>query len=195
MLCWLTCGEIEDYNRGMYDAKRFGNNVLLARRDSGIKQEVLADVAGVSRAYITNIEAGRGDNVGVAVIFRIADALGVTVPYLLGLEDSALGEPEAAVLREQAGEYLAVDVESREQRRVLQQVVDLFAGMTPEAQAHALRYLLTVRKMDDELRRKPTMDENEVEMWASLLERMDAPAQRTIRKRSVGVEPDASSAQ
>lgn len=184
----------EDYNQGMYDAKRFGNNVHMSRRDQGIKQDELADAAGVSRAYITNIEAGRGDNVGVAVIFRIAEKLGVTVPYLLGLDESALGESDVEVLREQRGEYIAVDVETREQRRVLQQVVDLFSGMSPEAQGHALRYLVTVRRMDEERRRKPAMDESETEMWANLLGKMDEPTQRAIR-RSVGSDPDTAASQ
>lgn len=194
MLSLRTSLVFEDYTEGMYDAKRFGNNVLLSRRDQGIKQDELADAAGVSRAYITNIEAGRGENVGVAVIFRIAEKLGVTVPYLLGLDESPLGEPDVAVLAEQRGEYIAVDVETREQRRVLQQVVDLFVGMSPEAQGHALRYLLTVRRMDEERRRKPAMDESEVEMWANMLDKMDETVRRSIR-RSVGPDADSATSQ
>lgn len=181
------------YDKSMYDAKLFGTRVLLSRRDLGWDQDQLSSASGVSRSRISEIERGKGNNIGVDGVFGIADAMGVSVAYLLGLEDAPLGEPEAAVLREQAGEYLAVDVESREQRRVLQQVVDLFGAMSPEAQAHALRYLWTVRRMDEERRRKPAMDEAEVEMWANLLERMDGPAQRMIRQRSIGIDSDTSS--
>jgi transcriptional regulator with XRE-family HTH domain len=179
---------------GMYDAKQFGQRVLLSRRDLGWDQGQLSELSGVSRSRLSEIERGKGINIGIDSVFGIAEAMGVTVGYLLGLEEAPLSEPDADVLREQRGEYIAVDVESREQRRVFQQVVDLFAGLSPDAQVHALRYLWTVRKMDEDRRRPaPAMDEVEVEMWTNLLGKMDKPTQRTI-KRSVGIDPDAPSA-
>lgn len=184
----------EMYDRDMHDAKKFGTRVLLSRRDLGWDQGKLAELSGVSRSRLSEIEHGKAENIGIDSIFGIAEAMGISVGYLLGLDESPLGEPDVAVLAEQRGEYIAVDVETREQRRVLQQVVDLFVGMSPEAQGHALRYLLTVRRMDEERRRKPAMDENEVELWANMLDKMDDTARRSIR-RSVGTDEDSATSQ
>ena len=175
-------------NWSMYDAKRLGHNVMIARRDMEMTQQALADAVGVSRAYVTNIERGRGENVGIDVVFGLADALGVPVPYLLGLQESAVPAGDEAVLRESGVEYIAVDVESREERRVLQQAVDLFHGLTAGGQAHALRYMATLRRMEDEGGRVAgRVDAGEVDGWVELIRRFDEPTRSAI-ERLVGAQ-------
>ena len=136
----------------MYDAKRFGANVLLSRRDLDMTQEALAEKVGVSRAYVTNIEYGRGKNVGIEGIFGLAAALGVTVPYLLGLTDDPLGEGTEKVLREQSADYLVFEVESGEQRRLGEEVIDEFNALTARGQRVALQYLRMMRQVENEER-------------------------------------------
>ena len=63
--------------------------LLRSRRDMNWRQEDLAQASGVSRTYISEIERGRVTNVGVEALSALADALGVTVQYLLGLTDDA----------------------------------------------------------------------------------------------------------
>lgn len=158
----------------MIDAKRLGNNVLLARRDLDMTQEYLASRVGVSRAYIANIEAGRAENVGIEILDGIATELGVTLPYLLGLADNALGENPQAVLREMAGEYLTVDVESREQRQVLQQALDALTGMSQREQQRAVRLLRALREEEEEERRRDLQQERDLQQLRSMLDMVEA---------------------
>lgn len=134
----------------MLDAKKLGRNVLLSRRDLGITQEDLASKVGVSRAYITNIEQGRAKNVGIDIIWGMADVLGVTVAYLLGTSDDPLGEGEERVLKEMNGEIFAIDVESKEQRQLLQEAIDALSALPPRDQRLALDILRVMRKAEEE---------------------------------------------
>lgn len=70
--------------------KTLAYRVLLSRRDLEWSQEELAQKAGVSRGHISKIERGDTINVTVEVAYAIADALGVSRAYLLGLTDDPL---------------------------------------------------------------------------------------------------------
>ena len=59
-----------------------GDQVLAARRAKNLTQAELANRAGLGRAQIANIEAGRTD-VPTKTLIRIADALGVRAGDLL----------------------------------------------------------------------------------------------------------------
>ena len=76
----------------MFKAKELADRLLLSRRDLHWDQEELSRRSGVSRGYISEIERLRKTNIGVEVVFALAEALGVTVPYLLGISDDPLGE-------------------------------------------------------------------------------------------------------
>ena len=101
----------------MYDSKVLASRVLLSRRDLDWDQKQLSEQSGVSRPYISQIERARKTNISVDVLFALADALGVTVQYLMGLTDDPLGEGSERVLREQSGDYVVFEVESGEERR------------------------------------------------------------------------------
>lgn len=118
------------------------------------RQEDLAQASGVSRTYISEIERGRVTNVGVEALSALADALGVTVQYLLGLTDDALGEGSERVLREQSGDYVVFEVESGEERRVMQQLVDEYSALSPRSQRLAIEYLRMMRQVEEEERER-----------------------------------------
>lgn len=128
--------------------------LLRSRRDMNWRQEDLAQASGVSRTYISEIERGRVTNVGVEALSALADALGVTVQYLLGLTDDALGEGSERVLREQSGDYVVFEVESGEERRVMQQLVDEYSALSPRSQRLAIEYLRMMRQVEEEERER-----------------------------------------
>ena len=54
------------------------NRVAEFRKERGLSQEELAEKAGVSRPYISQIEKQRQQVISNTVMFRIAEALGVS---------------------------------------------------------------------------------------------------------------------
>ncbi|MHB9124992.1 MAG: helix-turn-helix transcriptional regulator [Armatimonadota bacterium] len=58
------------------------SNVKRRRKELGLSQEALADLAGISRNSIAYIET-RSENPSLNVMARIARALGMSVPELL----------------------------------------------------------------------------------------------------------------
>ena len=138
----------------MYSAKTFADRLLLARRDMRWDQSELASKSGVSRGYISEIERGVKRNIGVEIVVSLADALGVSVSYLLGLSDDVLGEGSERVLREQSGDYVVFEVESGEERRVMQQLVDEYSALSPRSQRLAIEYLRMMRQVEEEERER-----------------------------------------
>lgn len=60
----------------------FGEKVRRIRKEKGLSQEVLADLAGIDRSYMGHIE--RGDqNITLTKVYQISDALGVSAAELL----------------------------------------------------------------------------------------------------------------
>ena len=60
----------------------FGERVRKLRKEKGLSQEALADLAGIERSYMGHIE--RGDqNITLIKIFQIAEALEMSPGYLI----------------------------------------------------------------------------------------------------------------
>jgi transcriptional regulator with XRE-family HTH domain len=60
----------------------FGEKVRQIRKEKGLSQEALADLAGIDRSYMGHIE--RGDqNITLTKIHQIADALEIPVVNLI----------------------------------------------------------------------------------------------------------------
>jgi len=60
-----------------------GLNIAFYRKKRGLTQESLAEVVGISRTHMSNIEATKMDkSPSLEVLFDIADALGVEVGKL-----------------------------------------------------------------------------------------------------------------
>lgn len=62
--------------------KRFGANVARLRKARGMTQEAFADVAGIARSYMSDIERG-ARNPTIVMVERIANALDVRAGELL----------------------------------------------------------------------------------------------------------------
>jgi len=62
--------------------ERFGAKLREARSRKGISQEVLAELAGIDRTYVSSCERGRR-NVGLENIVRLARSLGCPPSVLL----------------------------------------------------------------------------------------------------------------
>lgn len=63
----------------------FGERVRKLRKEKGLSQEALADLAGIERSYMGHIE--RGDqNITLIKIFQIAEALEMSPSYLIDNE-------------------------------------------------------------------------------------------------------------
>lgn len=119
------------------------NRVLLCRRDLKWDQDDLARLANVSRAYVSDLERGKTTNPTMDVIESLAKALGVRPEYLAGWSDDALGEDRPANVAEG---HLVYDAATPDERRRVQEALDLLHELTPEYQGLALQVLGTFRK-------------------------------------------------
>ena len=122
--------------------------MLLERRRLNLNQDYLAGVIGVDRTYISRIERNQDMNVGIKTIEALANALGVSVSYLIGASESPLGEQDAQVLKEMAGEYVTVDVDSDEERRLVRSLMDEFNMLPRRAQRTVIDMIRLLRRME-----------------------------------------------
>jgi len=60
----------------------FGKRVREARRSKGISQERLAEMAGIDRSYMGNIERGE-KNITLKKAYEICDALDIAIKELV----------------------------------------------------------------------------------------------------------------
>ncbi|KAA5601828.1 helix-turn-helix transcriptional regulator [Blastochloris sulfoviridis] len=72
----------------------FGKNLLRLRKQAGLSQEGVADLAGVDRAHIGAMERGE-QNVTLLTLWQVAHALHVRPADLLN-EDLAAGSDSSA---------------------------------------------------------------------------------------------------
>ena len=64
------------------DAKKLGNNLKKIRTKKNITQIEVANILGVNRSFVSNIENGK-NNPTLLTITNLAKALGVTTKELL----------------------------------------------------------------------------------------------------------------
>ena len=115
----------------------------LSRRDLKMNQDELALRAGVRRGYVSELETGSADNPTIKVVGALAKALGIRPEYLAGWSDDALGEDRPANVAEGR---LVYDAATPEERRRVQEAMELLHELTPEYQGLALQVLGTFRK-------------------------------------------------
>lgn len=90
-----------------------GDRIREIREDQGLKQSDLAGRVGTSQSTISQLEKGK-QNPSYRTLQKIADALDVSVGYLLGEEElEELSEEEEAFFRE----YRGLSEEARRQLR------------------------------------------------------------------------------
>ncbi len=63
--------------------RRLATNVRRLRREQGMTQEQLAEVADLDRRFITKLESTDGANASLRTLTKLANAFGVDVPALL----------------------------------------------------------------------------------------------------------------
>lgn len=112
--------------------------LMVCRIDLDISQGDLAKRAGISQSFLSRIERGRVVDVSLATLQALAKALGVRPEYLAGWSDDPLGEDRPASLAEGRVVYEAM---TPRERRMVQEVLDVFGGLSPERQELALRVL------------------------------------------------------
>jgi transcriptional regulator with XRE-family HTH domain len=68
--------------------RAFGRAVRGLRTERGLSQERLAELAGIHRTYVADVERGER-NVGLVNVARLADGLGVDLQTLMGRTQAA----------------------------------------------------------------------------------------------------------
>ncbi len=75
-----------------------GENTKKYRQIRGLSLPDLASRAGVSKAFLWEIETGNSKRPGAEILYKIAEALGVTIAHLMGKQPAGeardLVEPE-----------------------------------------------------------------------------------------------------
>ncbi len=69
----------------MIDIENLGKRIADARHDSGLTQKDLADKVGVTAQAVSKWERGNACP-DIAILDEVADALGVSVTSLLGID-------------------------------------------------------------------------------------------------------------
>jgi transcriptional regulator with XRE-family HTH domain len=117
-----------------------GARILLSRRDLDINQDALAAAVGVSQGYISGIERGAVTNPTLEVMEKLAQALGVSLAYLLDLSDDPLGRealPDDQVL---------IEAKTPEERRLLSEVAEELQSLDAADQQLALALIRQIRR-------------------------------------------------
>lgn len=71
-----------------------GERLKTLREERGYSLTKLADLAGVSKSYLSYLERDLRDNPSLQFLSKIADALDVTLEYLIGMEYANTAEKE-----------------------------------------------------------------------------------------------------
>lgn len=129
------------------DAVQFGRRILLSRKDLKINQEELGERSGISRGHIAKIERGEVKNPTIDIVYRLADALGVSRAYLLGITEDPLYEVE-----EESEEQLKISVikrsPSRTYRTLGAELLDIFDQLSSDSQSILLSIADKLRQAD-----------------------------------------------
>lgn len=86
--------------------QRFGERIRGERARRGMSRRLLAEHAGISERYITQLEGGKG-NVSVLLLRRIAEALGLQASRLLDPSE----DPEMTLVRQLLGRLSPAQLE------------------------------------------------------------------------------------
>lgn len=106
-----------------------GERAHTERRRLNVNQDDIAKKVGVSGAYISRIERGNAPGVTLDVVSKLADALGVSVAYLMGYSEDPRGEVD--VLKEEKAIFNTISPEEEE-------LFDLIHAMTPQQRQQML---------------------------------------------------------
>jgi len=80
-----------------FDRTKLGANVSRFRKDRGLTLARLAELSGVTQAYISQIEAGSRPGLGVDIILSLASVFRVSLDEMVGFDLAAIPEPVYSV--------------------------------------------------------------------------------------------------
>lgn len=103
-------------------AMDIGKRIAELRRERGLNQEQLAELALLSRVTIAKYESGRVEP-GAQALSRIADALEVTTDTILGRSEEAQEIPEQPSTYEARAVSFGMDKLPKEQREMILNMV------------------------------------------------------------------------
>ena len=69
------------------DMYKLGRRMAAARVMADLTQQELAERAGIPQSAVARIERGKRPQLSVGTLYAIAQALGVSTDYLLGLKE------------------------------------------------------------------------------------------------------------
>lgn len=123
---------------------QIGRRILLARRDLDMTQAALAARTSLSAQYISDLERGKSENPNIRDILSLAGALNISPAYLLGWTD----DPLASIQSENsiADDRVYYQIDSPNQIRAFQQLLDLYSDLSPENQQIALEIITAIRR-------------------------------------------------
>lgn len=133
------------------DERLLGSRVRMSRNDLGLTQAELASMVSISRPYLTNIERGRTDNVGIRHITALAECLGVSVEYLIGIDDNPLPDDSGDKLVHDS--HVIYEITQQEDRRRVQQLLDAYLTLSAAMQDVVLNMVVDSQKAHDLLMR------------------------------------------
>lgn len=90
-----------------------GENIKTYRTLHGLSLPRLAEQAGVSKAFLWEIENGNSKRPGAEVLSKIADALGITIAHLMGKESKTVSPP---LVEPEINEALRAFIEERKRQ-------------------------------------------------------------------------------
>jgi len=134
----------------MFDTKLLGERLLLNRRDLKMDQMELSSRSGVSNTYISDIERGRARKIGVDVIFALAEALGVSPIYLMGMTDNPSGEPDAKILAEQSEQYVVAEVDGADAKQNVRDLITVYQRLPKSQQTALLGFIRSLQSDEEE---------------------------------------------
>ncbi|WP_312372062.1 helix-turn-helix domain-containing protein [Lachnoclostridium sp.] len=82
----------------MFDYVEFGNRMFIARMRKNMKQHEVAKALSLAQSSYSEIESGKRE-INLTQLFTIADALDVSVNYLLGLDNTSYQFSESDLLK------------------------------------------------------------------------------------------------
>lgn len=132
-----------------YDSAIFAQRLLISRRDLSLDQKELGRRANVSNTYISDLERGRVTNPGIEVVSGLANALGVSIEYLLGLSDDPDGSSVDGELGLHIGDETVVyEIEQPALRTMTKRLVDLFLQLPSRDQQVLVSMAETMANID-----------------------------------------------
>lgn len=118
--------ELETLPVGRSNGTVLGRLITQLREARDMSKQALADAAGISRGYVSQLEAGEDKQVSREVIFRLAEALD-TPPGQLLMAAGYMSADEALLLERRVLD--AIDADDRLSAAHKQTIKDLYLGL------------------------------------------------------------------